>query len=77
NLTMANITLPSTVFDDMTDYRKMIEENTILDNFVVRKQTTSTDICKLLLWIGSRHNLNPLRRSRDLYLKYWNINWHA
>ncbi|CAF1009097.1 unnamed protein product [Rotaria sp. Silwood1] len=76
NLTMANIELPSIAFDNITDNRKLIEENTILVDFVVRKQIISLDTCRLILWIGSRRISNLQRTRSDLYLKHPIIHQH-
>ncbi|CAF3714407.1 unnamed protein product [Rotaria sp. Silwood1] len=63
NLTMANIELPNIVLGNITDNMRLIKDNTILVDFVIRKQVTSLDTCKLILWIGPRHN-SDLARTR-------------
>lgn len=60
-LTMTNIELPNNTLEIVTDITKWIQENTILLDFVVRKQVTTLNTCKLILWIGSRHATNYLR----------------
>jgi hypothetical protein len=57
-LTMANIELPNNALETVTDITEWIQENTVLLNFVVRKQVTTLNTCKLILWIGSRHTSN-------------------
>ncbi|CAF4682647.1 unnamed protein product, partial [Rotaria sp. Silwood2] len=70
NLTMANIELPSIALDNITNNMKFIEENTILVDFVIRKQVISLDTCRLILWIGSRRTSNLQQTKSDLYLQH-------
>lgn len=69
NLTMANIKLLPAILDDITDYRKMIKENTVLDNFAIYKHLTAFNNCSLLLWIGSRCTSHLMRTKNRLYLQ--------
>ncbi|CAF1480853.1 unnamed protein product [Rotaria sp. Silwood1] len=70
NLTMANIELPNIVLGNITDNMRLIKDNTILVDFVIRKQVTSLDTCKLILWIGPRHNSDLARTRSDRYLQH-------
>ncbi|CAF2745227.1 unnamed protein product [Rotaria sp. Silwood2] len=70
NLTMANIELPNIVLSNITNNMRLIKDNTILVDFVIRKQVTSLDTCKLILWIGPRHNSDLARTRSDRYLQH-------
>jgi hypothetical protein len=72
-LTMANIEL-NVLLDDEIYITKWLQENTILVDFVVRKQITTRNTCKLILWIGSRRASNSSVTTNDLYLKHPIIN---
>lgn len=62
---MANITLLNRNLQTNIDISKWIEENTILQHFLVQKQITTLNTCKLLLWIASRCTSNKFLLSID------------
>lgn len=68
NLTMANIEIPDDDLNDVNDYKKLIEENTILTDFVVSQYTASLNTSKLIFWIGSRRTLDRMQNTNYLYL---------
>ncbi|CAF2640874.1 unnamed protein product [Rotaria sp. Silwood2] len=67
---MANIELSSIALDNITNNMTLIEQNTILVDFVIHKQVISLDTCRLILWIGSRQASNLQRTKNDLYLQH-------
>ncbi|UJR24781.1 hypothetical protein I4U23_006155 [Adineta vaga] len=66
-LTMANIELPNTSLENITDLTEWIQQNTIFHNFTVQKQIIDSNSSKILLWIGSHHDINLLGRNHHLY----------
>jgi len=75
-LSMATIKLPRIVLENVTDITKWIQENTILVDFIVHKQVTTLDTCKLILWIGLHRTSNSSETRNDFFLKHPIINQH-
>jgi hypothetical protein len=56
-LTMANITLRVRLNDEI-HITKWLQQNTILVDFIARKEITEANTSKIILWIGSRRTSN-------------------
>ena len=52
-LTMVNIQLTNDILTNITDMTKWIEDNTILRDFIVRKEMLTVNKYQIILWIGS------------------------